>query len=276
MIRFFCPLCGARILAPDWKAGRRGKCAGCRQKVPVPRESDPADDMPSADSESEPAAPASVIEEVPAPAWQGPWWDRRSASAAAEAPTPPARQPSPEPPAPRVRKLSLEAFVGLAAVFGITVVLVYYATVLVWRHLGTRQEKVWPLQEVVAQFQENRAQALEEIRGKQLKISSTVVEHRVSLDGPVTVLGSQEHPVYCVPIPAYARDFQALPPGEPVVLLATVSQRGIAMLPPLPPGRKMTLDEIHAAIQNGALPQAKEEAPGGFTLRDARLVERKQ
>jgi hypothetical protein len=277
MIRFACPLCGSRIVAPDWKAGRRGKCARCRQKVPIPRESDPAEDMVAPDAaESEPDDPVPISAEFPSPSVrQGLSWERQTSPVPADAPAPAAPKPSPGPPAPPARKLSIEALVGLAAVFCITVVLVYWVTSLVLKRTSTRQEKVWPLQDLAAQFQENRAQALAEFRGKRIVITSTVKEHRPSLDGPVTVLEAADHQAFCVPIPAVARDFEALKPGEQVVVSATVSQRGIAVLPPLPPGRTMTLDEVHAAIQSGILPQAREEAPSGFTLRDAQLLERR-
>jgi|GEM_PF-1970984 DNA-directed RNA polymerase subunit M/transcription elongation factor TFIIS len=54
MIKFSCPHCGKSINTPDQYAGKRGKCPGCQQSIPIPAPS--ATDVPVAKTKSSQAA----------------------------------------------------------------------------------------------------------------------------------------------------------------------------------------------------------------------------
>lgn len=51
MIKFSCPHCGKSISAPDQFAGKRGKCPGCQQTMPIPVPSAMAAEAPASDFE---------------------------------------------------------------------------------------------------------------------------------------------------------------------------------------------------------------------------------
>jgi hypothetical protein len=84
-------------------------------------------------------------------------------------------------------------------------------------------------------------------------------------------VGSPE--VLCFPSPSQETAFQALRPGQVVVIDAVVSTRNVLMTPSLPAGMSGRLEDLHGAIQAAAAQPPREvPPPGGFTLRDAKLV----
>jgi hypothetical protein len=179
---------------------------------------------------------------------------------------PPAVEPTPAslPVKSPAAKSSALTYLGFALVLGVTAAAIWGARLLLMpgTPVSTARENIWQLQDLVSQYQENRPQAMEEFAGKRVKISTTVLSHLPAAAGSVTVLaGTADRPVYCLPTPASARDFEDLKAGDKIVLAATVSRLGIAV-PPASAGPAANPGEL--------------QAPAGFTLRDAQLLERRQ
>jgi hypothetical protein len=79
--------------------------------------------------------------------------------------------------------------------------------------------------------------------------------------------------VLCFPTPPQETGFQKLRAGEVVVIDAVVSTRNVLMPPSLPAGMSGRIEDLHDAVQAAALQPPQElPPPGGFSLRDARLV----
>lgn len=59
MIKFSCPHCGKNISAPDNLAGKKGKCPGCQQTMPIP--------APGAMTARAPASDFELVDDKPVP-----------------------------------------------------------------------------------------------------------------------------------------------------------------------------------------------------------------